>query len=111
MLAYSDQIVGDGDRREFLRDMGRTVIEAFLRQDSPPADSDGRSLFDALRPRSVDRLIEDEFRAIALRLYDYNASRSTNAACGITGMRSTNASNAASPLTRTAEAHSASATR
>lgn len=33
MFAYSNQIRDEGERQQFLRDMGRTVIEAFLRAD------------------------------------------------------------------------------
>lgn len=51
MFVYSGQIADEGERQAFLRDMGRTVIEAFLRQDSSSSESGGPSLLSALLRR------------------------------------------------------------
>jgi len=47
MCAYSESIEDVGERQAFIREMGGTVIVAFLRQDAP-VDSD-RSLLAAMR--------------------------------------------------------------
>jgi len=47
MFVYSEQIADENERQAFIRDMGRTVLDAFLRQDSH-VDQD-RSLFGAIR--------------------------------------------------------------
>jgi hypothetical protein len=47
MFVYSEQIQDPGERQAFIRDMGRTVLEAFLRHD-PAMDAD-RSLIAAIR--------------------------------------------------------------
>lgn len=47
MFVYGEQIDSDEERQAFIRDMGRTVLEAFLRHDAP-VDSD-RSLIAAIR--------------------------------------------------------------
>jgi hypothetical protein len=47
MFAYSESISDPSERQLFIRESGRTVLEAFLRQDAP-VDSD-RSLLAALR--------------------------------------------------------------
>lgn len=47
MFVYSEQIQDPAERQTFIRDMGRTVLEAFLRQE-PAVDSD-RSLIAAIR--------------------------------------------------------------
>ncbi len=49
MFSYSGSIVDEAERQRFIHEMGRVVIEAFLRQDGPAGDGDGRSLLDALR--------------------------------------------------------------
>jgi hypothetical protein len=47
MFAYSESIADLNERQLFIRESGRTVLEAFLRQDAP-TDSD-RSLLAAVR--------------------------------------------------------------
>jgi hypothetical protein len=49
MFAYSGQITDQDERQRFLHDMGRVVIEAFLRNDSPLTDAGGDSVLQALR--------------------------------------------------------------
>ena len=49
MFVYSGQIADEGERQRFMHDMGRTVIEAFLRQESPSQDTDSAGLLNALR--------------------------------------------------------------
>ena len=51
MFVYSGQIADEEERQRFLREMGRTVIEAFLRQDAPALDGGSRSLLDAIVTR------------------------------------------------------------
>lgn len=51
MFVYSGQIVDEAERQRFLHDMGRVVIESYLRQDTPPGD-DGTSLLAALLRRA-----------------------------------------------------------
>jgi len=51
MFVYSGQIADPEQRQVFLRDMGRTVIEAFLRQDSSSSDNGSSSLLAALSRR------------------------------------------------------------
>lgn len=51
MFVYSGQIADPDQRQAFLRDMGRTVIEAFLRQDSSPSENESSSLLAALLRR------------------------------------------------------------
>jgi hypothetical protein len=51
MFVYSGQIADDEQKQTFLRDMGRTVIEAFLRQDSSAGEKDSTSLLAALLRR------------------------------------------------------------
>jgi hypothetical protein len=48
MFVYSAQIADEAERQNFVRDMGRTVIESFLRADSPASERDGTSLLAAL---------------------------------------------------------------
>jgi hypothetical protein len=52
MFAYSGQIVDETERQRFIHDMGRVVLEAFLRQDVPNSDSDGASLLAAMAKRA-----------------------------------------------------------
>jgi hypothetical protein len=52
MFVYSGQIADEEERQRFLHEMGRTVLEAFLRQDAPVAEADSGSLFNALMRRS-----------------------------------------------------------
>jgi hypothetical protein len=53
MFVYSGQISQEEERQRFLHEMGRTVIEAFLRADSGPGDTaDSGSLLKALLQRS-----------------------------------------------------------
>jgi len=52
MFVYSSQIAQEEERQRFLHDMGRVVIEAFLRQDSPPASADATSLLSAITTRT-----------------------------------------------------------
>jgi hypothetical protein len=47
MFVYAEQIADESERQTFIRDMGRTVLDAFLRQE-PAVDAD-RSVFGALR--------------------------------------------------------------
>lgn len=49
MFVYAEQIADPAERQAFIRDMGRTVLEAFLRQDAPAIDTD-RGLLAAIRP-------------------------------------------------------------
>jgi hypothetical protein len=49
MFVYAEQIQDSAERQSFIREMGRTVLDAFLRQDSPAVDAD-RTLLAALRP-------------------------------------------------------------
>jgi hypothetical protein len=51
MFVYSGQIADEEQKQTFLRDMGRTVIEAFLRQDSSAAENESTSLLSALLKR------------------------------------------------------------
>jgi hypothetical protein len=52
MFVYSEQISEESERQGFLREMGRTVIEAFLRQDAAGSDgTDNRSLLSELTRR------------------------------------------------------------
>jgi hypothetical protein len=51
MFVYSGQIADEEQKQVFLRDMGRTVIEAFLRQDSSTAENESTSLLTALLRR------------------------------------------------------------
>jgi hypothetical protein len=50
MFVYSGQIADENERQAFLRDMGRTVIEAHLRQDAP-SDRESSGLLAALTRR------------------------------------------------------------
>jgi hypothetical protein len=53
MFVYTGQIADESERQRFVHEMGRTVIEAFLRQDSSSSEvSDGRSLLSAITQRS-----------------------------------------------------------
>jgi hypothetical protein len=47
MFVYAEQLGDEEQRQTFIREMGRTVLEAFLRQE-PPTDAD-RSLLAAIR--------------------------------------------------------------
>jgi hypothetical protein len=49
MFVYAEQIEDVAERQLFIREMGRTVLAAFLRQDAPAIDAD-RSILAALRP-------------------------------------------------------------
>jgi len=48
MFVYAEQIDGDEQRQTFVREMGLSVLQAFLRQDAPAIDAD-RTLLSALR--------------------------------------------------------------
>jgi hypothetical protein len=51
MFVYSGQIASEDERQRFLHEMGRTVIEAFLRQDAPLGEDNGSSFLSALSRR------------------------------------------------------------
>ena len=52
MFVYTGQIADESERQRFVHEMGRTVIEAFLRQDSSGSEvSDGRGLLSAITQR------------------------------------------------------------
>lgn len=44
MFVYSGQIADESERQRFLHDMGRVVIESFLRQETPVGDDSGTPL-------------------------------------------------------------------
>ena len=48
MFVYSGQIADEAERQTFLREMGRAVLEAFIRQDAPHLD-EGSGLIGATR--------------------------------------------------------------
>jgi mannose/fructose/N-acetylgalactosamine-specific phosphotransferase system component IIC len=52
MFVYSGQIVDESERQRFLHDMGRTVIESFLRQESTSGDSESTSLLSSVVSRA-----------------------------------------------------------
>lgn len=52
MFSYSGSIADEAERQRFIHEMGRVVIEAFLRQDGPSASGDRRSALEALLNRS-----------------------------------------------------------
>jgi hypothetical protein len=52
MFVYSAQITSPDERQRFLHDMGRTVLEAFLRQEGSHAESDSGSLLSDVARRS-----------------------------------------------------------
>jgi hypothetical protein len=51
MFAYSEQIANDQERERFKHDMGRLVLEAFLRQE-PPSEDRSNSVFNDLIARA-----------------------------------------------------------
>jgi hypothetical protein len=51
MFAYSEQIANDQERERFKHDMGRLVLEAFLRQE-PPSEDRSNSVFGDLTARA-----------------------------------------------------------
>lgn len=51
MFAYGEQIDDPAERQRFIHDMGRSVIEAYLRQESSSVEDGGKSLLAALAAR------------------------------------------------------------
>jgi hypothetical protein len=49
MFVYSGQIVDEAERQRFVQEMGRAVLDTFLRQDSPLADAGSSNVLDAIR--------------------------------------------------------------